>query len=73
KGQYAIKIELHYIVLVKRTNRAHKEALIESPDVIYKSREDLDAEKAHRYAGGLHEHIGPRKIEQGPEFRCIYV
>lgn len=69
-GQELNELEemLDYIDLVKRTNRAHKEALIESPDVIYKSREDLDAEKAHRYAGGLHELIGPRKIDQGRVF-----
>lgn len=59
---------LDYIDQVKQANAAARAEYINSPDYIYISNADLEAELAERSAGGAHEFTGSREIEGGIVF-----
>jgi hypothetical protein len=59
---------LDFIAEVKQLNKVQKEHYIESPDYIYITNAESEEAAARRYAGGVHESLGPRTIEGGRVF-----
>ncbi|QBJ02715.1 hypothetical protein MZD04_gp189 [Pseudomonas phage Psa21] len=59
---------LDYINTAREANREHKEAYKNDPAYEYISNDEIAAADERRYAGGLHEELGPRAIEGGRVF-----
>jgi len=59
---------LDYINTARDANREHKEAYANDPNYRYVTNDEIAAGDEERFAGGLHEELGPRSLDGGRVF-----